>query len=184
MSTDVDIEPALELLRRCGAEAMEHPGGTLLAHLLRVRQQLAAWGARPELQLAGLCHAFYGTDGFASALLPLERRAELVAAIGAEAEGIVYFYGACERATTYREPGAYRDRFTGEDRHPTPQEQRDFAELTAANELDLALVDEEFRRKHGAGLLELYTRMRPALSPAAWQACVEVLRGEGRTATA
>jgi hypothetical protein len=38
--------------------------------------------ARPALQLAGLCHAFYGTDGFPGALLPLDRRGELAAAVG------------------------------------------------------------------------------------------------------
>lgn len=51
-------------LRELGAEDIPHPGGTLLAHLRRVRTRLASWDARPALQLAGLCHAFYGTDGF------------------------------------------------------------------------------------------------------------------------
>ncbi|MFF8844326.1 DUF6817 domain-containing protein [Streptomyces sp. NPDC015127] len=39
--------------------------------------------ARSGLQLAGLCHAYYGTDGFSTALLSLDRRAELAAVIGA-----------------------------------------------------------------------------------------------------
>ncbi|MGY5125449.1 DUF6817 domain-containing protein [Streptomyces nigrescens] len=80
---------AVALLRELGAETLDHPGGTLLAHLRRVQEQLATWGARPALQLAGLCHAFYGTDGFATPLLPLDRRTELAAVIGAEAEALV-----------------------------------------------------------------------------------------------
>ncbi|NUK39308.1 hypothetical protein HRW12_37470, partial [Streptomyces lunaelactis] len=76
---------ATALLRKFGAESLDHPGGTLLAHLQRVKDHLAAWGARPALQLAGLCHAFYGTDGFATALLPLDRRGDLASVIGAEA---------------------------------------------------------------------------------------------------
>ncbi|SDK44074.1 DUF6817 domain-containing protein [Streptomyces indicus] len=172
---DPELHSALRLLRACGAEDMDHPGGTLLAHLLRVRQRLAVWEARPALQLAGLCHAFYGTDGFAQALLPLERRPELAEAIGAEAEAIVHFYGACDRKVSYRELGTYRNRFTGRTRDATPREQRDLAELTAANELDIALADEEFRLRHGADLLELFTRMRPALSPAAWRETAKVL---------
>jgi hypothetical protein len=58
----------IQLLTDLGAARIEHPGGTLLAHLERTRSRLAAWHARPALQLAGLCHAFYGTDGFATAL--------------------------------------------------------------------------------------------------------------------
>ncbi|WP_374106350.1 DUF6817 domain-containing protein [Streptomyces sp. TRM70350] len=44
---------AVSLLRRHGAADIGHPGGTLLAHLERVQQQLATWGARPALQLRG-----------------------------------------------------------------------------------------------------------------------------------
>lgn len=105
------------LLRESGAESMPHPGGTLLTHLHRVRTRLATWDARPAPQLAGLCHAFYGTDGFAQALLPLDRRSELTAAIGEEAEAIVYFYASCDRRATYpsfADPGSpFHDRFTG-----------------------------------------------------------------------
>lgn len=114
---------ALALLRELGADRLDHPGGTLLAHLERVRAQLGAWGARPELCLAGLCHASYGTDGFATALMPVGRRAELAAVIGAEAEEIVYLYAGCDRSASYpvlaaddgTEPStvAFRDRFTG-----------------------------------------------------------------------
>ncbi|WP_338671915.1 DUF6817 domain-containing protein [Streptomyces sp. SCSIO 30461] len=60
------------LLRDHGADGIAHPGGTLPAHLRRVRERLAARGARPALRLAGLSHAFYGADGFPAALLPLD----------------------------------------------------------------------------------------------------------------
>ncbi|MCX4721803.1 hypothetical protein OG818_39560 [Streptomyces virginiae] len=104
-------------LRELGAREIAHPGGTLLTHLERVEALLGSWGARPALRRAGLCHAFYGTDGFPTALLPLARRAELAAVIGDEAEEIVYAYAACDRAASYPtlacEEAAYRDRFTG-----------------------------------------------------------------------
>ncbi|MEU5097736.1 DUF6817 domain-containing protein [Streptomyces sp. NPDC020996] len=174
---------AVALLRELGAGDAAHPGGTLLVHLQRVREQLAAWGARPALQLAGLCHAFYGTDGFPVALLPLDRRAELTAVIGTEAEEIVYLYAACDRKATYPEladaGAAFHDRFTGDARVPGPRRRRDFAELTAANELDLARVDPSFREKWGAELLALFTRIRPLLSEPAWSACHAVLAPEG-----
>ncbi|MGV9451655.1 DUF6817 domain-containing protein [Streptomyces sp. NPDC003635] len=170
--------PALALLRDLGAAGITHPGGTLLAHLQRVREQLAAWGARPALQLAGLCHACYGTDGFPTALLPLERRTELTAAIGAEAEAIVHLYASCDRGATYpalTEGGAvFHDRFTGRSWTPEPQQCRDFAELSAANELDLVRVAPDLREKWGAELLALFTRFRPLLSEPAWSAWAAV----------
>ncbi|MEV7028405.1 DUF6817 domain-containing protein, partial [Kitasatospora sp. NPDC093558] len=168
------IDHAVSLLRELGAAELPHPGGTLLAHLERVRRQLADWCARPELQLAGLCHAAYGTDGFPAALLPLDRRADLAAVIGPEAERIVHRYASCDRRATY--PGlsgpdaAFHDRFTGSVFTPDRSALRDFAELTAANELDIARIDPAFRDRSGADLLALFTRLRPLLSPAAWAA--------------
>ncbi|AXE90295.1 hypothetical protein C1703_35230 [Streptomyces sp. Go-475] len=41
---------------------------------------------------------------------------------------------------------------------------RDFAELSAANELDLARIEPAFRAKWGSELLALFTRFRPLLS--------------------
>ncbi|MEU8842351.1 DUF6817 domain-containing protein [Streptomyces roseus] len=192
---------ALALLRELGAGDLDHPGGTLLAHLERVHARLAAWGARPALRLAGLCHACYGTDGFATALLPLARRGELAAVIGAEAEEIVYFYACCDRAASYPtlaadDPAvdgpagagaadddevvssvapAFRDRFTGRLHSPGRQSRRDFAELSAANELDLAAIDPAFRAARGPGLRALFTRLRGLLSEPARRDCRAVL---------
>ncbi|MFD0265152.1 DUF6817 domain-containing protein [Streptomyces sp. NPDC127106] len=170
---------ALALLRELGAERIPHPGGTLLAHLTRVEALLASWGARPELRLAGLCHAFYGTDGFATALLPVGRRAELAAVIGGGAEEIAYLYAGCDRSASYAslaaaEP-AFRDRFTGRVHLPDLQARRDFAELTAANELDLARADPAFRAAHGPGLRALFVRWQELLSGPALRECRAVL---------
>ncbi|MEW1925776.1 DUF6817 domain-containing protein [Streptomyces sp. NPDC088360] len=182
---------ARQLLLDLGAETLDHPGGTLLAHLERVHRQLAHWNARPALRLAGLCHALYGTDGFAPALLPLDRRAQATAALGPEAESLVYFYASCDRRASYptltgRSP-RFRDRFTGRAFVPSRRRLEDFAELTAANELDIARVDSDFRARSGADLLRLLTRLRPLLSPAARQDCETVLggaAGQSRTAPA
>ncbi|MFJ9729019.1 DUF6817 domain-containing protein [Streptomyces sp. NPDC101209] len=166
---------AVTLLRDLGADRLPHPGGTLLAHLDRVRERLAGWGARPALRLAGLCHAAYGTDGFPTALLSLDRRPDLAAVIGPEAEGIVYLYASCDRAAGYPDlatPGSpFTDRFTGRTLDPPARLRQDFAELTAANELDLAHRDRDFRARWGPELLGLFTRFRPLLSDPAWQDC-------------
>ncbi|MFJ4781855.1 DUF6817 domain-containing protein [Streptomyces sp. NPDC088794] len=174
-ATSASADQAVALLRELGAADIPHPGGTLLAHLQRVQGRLAEWGARPDLQLAGLCHAFYGTDGFPTALLPVDRRAELALVIGAEAEAIVYRYAACDRKATYprlvEADGPFHDRFTGRSHLPELQLRRDFAELSAANELDIARIDPAFREQWGAELLALFTRFRPLLSQPAWSAC-------------
>jgi uncharacterized protein DUF6817 len=176
---------ARRLLRELGAEELDHPGGTLLAHLDRVRHRLARWSARPALQLAGLCHAFYGTDGFAPVLLLPHQRAPLQDVIGAEAESLVYLYASCDRQATYAtitdDAMRFHDRFTSFTRTPTLQEKKDFAEITAANELDIAHVDSAFREGWGDNLLDLFTRLRPLLSTAAWQDCESVLGGAPRT---
>lgn len=173
------IDRAVALLRESGAESIAHPGGTLLTHLQRVQVRLATWKARPALQLAGLCHAFYGTDGFPTALLPLDRRKDLAAVIGAEAEAIVHLYASCDRKATYpilnQTDAAFYDRFTGRSRNPGPQLRMDFAELSAANELDLAHVDSAFRDMWRHELLALFTRLQNLLSADAWLECRAVL---------
>lgn len=157
-----------------GAAQIAHPGGTLLAHLQRVGTLLGQWGARPPLRLTGLCHAWYGTDGFPAMLGDLAFRHELATIIGAGPEQLVYFYASCDRRFSYphlAQPGGlFRDRFTGAVACPPSATRRDFAELTAANELDIAGVNPRSRARYGAELLELFTAWKGLLSIPAWQA--------------
>jgi hypothetical protein len=159
------------LLRETGTAEIPHPGGTLLAHLRRVRELLAEWGASTPVQLAGLCHAAYGTDGFAVGLLDLGERARLVAAIGADAESLVHLYGSCDRSAVYprldRPEPAFTDRFTGASWVPEQWLVRGFVEITAANELDVVLHNAELAAEHGPALRRLMGRARRHLSPAA-----------------
>ncbi|WDV50200.1 hypothetical protein PV963_07390 [Streptomyces coeruleorubidus] len=159
---------------------MPHPGGTLLEHLRRVQRLLVDWGANPAVQSAGLCHAAYGTDGFAPSLLPLTERATLVALIGEEAEALVYLYASCDRATVYpRIDGttevAFRDRFTSREHRPPPDDLRAFLEITAANELDVLTHNRELARQHGPELCGFLKRAGSLLSPAAQDAVARQL---------
>jgi hypothetical protein len=167
-------------LRDRGAGQTPHPGGTLLGHLGRVQRLLAEWGADSVIQTAGLCHATYGTDGFAPALLPLTDRTTLVALIGEQAEALVYLYASCDRATVYpRIDGtaavAFLDRFTGREHTPPPDELRAFLEITAANELDVLTHNAELARQHGPWLYGFLTRAGSLLSPAARDAVAQQL---------
>lgn len=138
--------PALAFLHDLGADQVEHPGGNLLKHLQRVRDLVQGWGGSTRACLAALCHATYGTDGFPHPLLPLDKRACLRAAIGDDAERLVYLYNACDRAKTYphisETPLPLIDRFTGEVVNLAGSDLSDFALLTIANELDVARTAE------------------------------------------
>lgn len=149
-----------EFLAARGASDLDHPGGTLLAHLRRTRDTLAGWDARPALRLAGLAHAAYGTDGFPHGLVDLAERSMLAELVGEEAEAIVYAYGSLDRGFSYRRLPLLRDRFTGEVAEAAPALVCDIVELTVANELDVLAHNEDLRAEHGESLRNLFTAWR------------------------
>ncbi|MEV6851710.1 DUF6817 domain-containing protein [Actinoplanes sp. NPDC051411] len=151
-----------------GADAIEHPGGTLFAHLLRVRERLGSLGAPAFVQLAGLTHAAYGTDGFDRVLISWTRRDLLRAVIGEEAEELVYLYGACDRDRTWPELVTARtvaDRFTGRELMLEPGLAVPFVELTIVNELDVMDHNPAILSRHGEYFRELFARWEPLISP-------------------
>jgi hypothetical protein len=167
-------------LRDRGAADIPHPGGTLLEHLGRVDRLLAAWGADPTVQVAGLCHATYGTDGFDRSLLPTAERATLLDLIGERAESLVYLYASCDRNAVYpRIQGTpavlFRDRFTGAQHTPAELDLRAFLEITAANELDVLAHNEDLAVRYGPALQRLFARAGDLLSAAARDACARQL---------
>jgi hypothetical protein len=141
-----------------GAQSIEHPGGTLLAHLRRTRERLAAWGGDERGQLGALIHAAYGTDGFSTPLLSLSRRGELRRLVGEEAEDDVYLYCCCSRAETYRDlaRGILRvvDRFSSTSREVSADQARRFVQLTTANELDVFEWSPSLRTAHAPWLVQ------------------------------
>jgi hypothetical protein len=164
-----------EFLLARGAASIEHPGGMLLDHLRRTSEQLRDWGADEDLQAVGLAHATYGTDGLDAGLLdpadPADR-AELVSIVGPDVEAQVHLYASCDRRATYprladRPDVLFADRFTGQSRPLPADDLRRFAELTAANELDVAAHAPGFTSAYGAWLAGLLQTLGPLLSPAA-----------------
>jgi hypothetical protein len=140
-------EAALAFLGRHDAAGTPHLFGDLLTHLLGTEALVRRWGGSERLALAALGHATYGTDGFEPYLLPVSERAQLAVAIGDRAEALVYFYASCDRDAFYpqlvdeaRAVGdlTFRDRFTGDERRPEPEQVTLFVDLTYANEGELA----------------------------------------------
>ncbi|MER6304470.1 DUF6817 domain-containing protein [Streptomyces sp. NPDC001657] len=168
-----DIE---DFLRARGADRMPHPGGTLLQHLRRVAHLLGEWGADPTVQVAGLCHAAYGTDGFAATLLDVTERPVLAQLIGERAEALVHLYASCDRQVVYPRLGSerpirFRNRYTGQEHTPPEPDVRAFLEITAANELDVVMHHTDLAQRYGPSLHRLFARSYDLLSAAARDAC-------------
>jgi hypothetical protein len=155
-------------LRARGADEIEHAGGSLYAHLHRVRDRLAGHGAVEDVQLAALTHAAYGTDGFPQSLLDVADRASLRALIGERAELLVYRYGGCDRGRTWRSLPAARIIWSRFDEHgaaPTPEELRAFVDLSIVNELDVYEQSAEIAAKAGDYFRSLFPTWTPLASP-------------------
>jgi hypothetical protein len=162
----------VDLLLTWGAAEIDHPGGTLLDHLVRVSERLASWGCAPEVVLAGLAHAAYSTDGYDTALLPLEERDLLRGCVGEAAEELVYRFAATDRRPFYRQLDqslvVWTDRWDGTSVTLDPPDVRPLVDLTVANELDVVDHAPEVREEYGEALRKLFVRARTAMSEAAW----------------
>jgi hypothetical protein len=164
----VAVDEVLALLRERGADTIEHPGGTLYAHLGRVRDRLAAHGAPEDVSLAGLAHAVYGTDGFDMALLDLSERPTMRTLVGDPAELLIYRYGACDRRLTWRtlaDTAQVHDRFTGWTTTLGPEDLRGFADLSIVNELDVVEHSAEIAAKYCDYFRTLFEAWAPIASP-------------------
>jgi hypothetical protein len=155
-------------LRQRGAETIDHPGGTLYAHLSRVHDRLGRLGQGADVQLAGLAHAAYGTDGFDLVLLDPADRTTLRDIVGESAERLVHLYGACDRGRTWRrlpETGEVWNRFTHEVESPGPALLQPFADLSIVNELDVVEQDPAVGEKFGDYFRSLFTSWDQIASP-------------------
>jgi hypothetical protein len=162
------MDEVLALLRERGAETIEHPGGTLYAHLRRVHDRLAKHGAPEDVRLAGLAHAVYSTDGFDVALLDLAERPTMRALVGDPAELLIYRYGACDRGRTWRslvDTAAVWDRFTGAVWLLDTDDLRGFADLSIVNELDVVEHSRKIAAKYGDYFRTLFEAWTPIASP-------------------
>jgi len=166
--TEVDLDAILAMLRERGAESIEHPGGTLYAHLIRVFERLAGHGASPELQYAGLAHAVYGTDGLDVVLLDRRDREPLRALVGPEAEALIYRYGGCDRSRSWAGLAQTKQvwsRFDGGVETLAPAELRAFVDLSIVNELDVVEQSSAIAEKYRDYFRSLFDTWRLLASP-------------------
>jgi hypothetical protein len=167
-------------LRERGAETIEHPGGTLYTHLVRVFERLAVHRLRPEVQCAGLVHAFYGTDGFDVFLQDRADRDPLRRLVGPETELLVYRYAGCDRSRSW--PGLAEtrqvwSRFDGTVETLNDGELRDFVDLCVVNELDVVEQSPAIAEKYGGYFRKLFVGWRSVASPPVMADADAVLTG-------
>jgi len=156
-------------LTELGAGNFDHIDGTLMQHLVGTRDVLASWGASTQLQDAGLFHAAYSTAGFGNHLVALDQRQQIADIIGKGAEKIVYEYCACDREVLYprlatSDNPQFSNRFTGEEYFLAPDLFKNFCELTVSNEIEIAIGNPRFLKKHGAARHVIYKNMSTFLS--------------------
>ena len=168
-----------ENLAKLDAGEFQHLDGSLIDHLKGTQNILARWGASIELQDAGLYHAAYGTVGFSQHLVSTDQREKIASIIGIAAEEVVYQYCASDRETFFSRIGqdsnpVFPNRFTGESYSLSENMLRNFCELTAANEIEIAIDNPDFLGQYGAELNELFIRMSPYLSSVAKQDTTKV----------
>ncbi len=99
---------AVEFLRRAGADRLAHAHGRMLwQHLIGTREILRRWLQPAWLQDAGALHSIYATDVYQEQLVPLSRRDEVRAAVGARAERLAYLFCALSRQHFFELVGAH-----------------------------------------------------------------------------
>jgi len=99
MSIEVESNPLpdpkyremVQFLTDLGTESIGHSGDKkYLAHLVSVFNDVRSWGGSQYLARSGMFHSIYGTQLFQGFTLPVERRDELKALIGEDAEWIAF----------------------------------------------------------------------------------------------
>ena len=72
-----------QFVEAIGTGNIIHNSGDLFGdHLRSVQRVLKEWGENEELQLAGLFHSIYGTEGFQDFQLSFDRRDDIKKLIG------------------------------------------------------------------------------------------------------
>jgi hypothetical protein len=98
----------VDTLRRAfalaGAADVRHVAGAFDEHLADVSRVLASWDVPEHVALAGYGHTLYGSELFPYALGSFSRaaRAEVRAAVGRDAEELMFLYGTCSQKRWYR----------------------------------------------------------------------------------
>lgn len=136
---DKDYKHLTGFLLAIGVNEIPHTHKSYLAHLVAVFHMLADQGCAEDVCRAGMFHSIYGTERFQGFTLPLDRRDEVRALIGARAEHLAYVNCAMDRASfdqavaSQDEPHRIVDRIAGAE---ITLSRRDFDDLCRIHLVD------------------------------------------------
>ena len=183
---DRDFKRLTDFLVGMGVGQVAHTHKSYLAHLIAVHHYLEAQGCPQEVCRAGMFHSVYGTERFQGFTLPLERRPEVRALIGARAERLAYLNCAVDRASLDHaleaDAGPYpiRDRISGAE---VPLSREDFDDLCRVHLYDW--LEQVPRSRYGWGYRRAaYRAMAERLGAPALRAYDRVFAGEAAAAPA
>lgn len=176
----IAMDDIFQKLSELGAGDFDHIDGNLIDHLQGTQKLLKEWSASTTLEVAGLYHAAYGTAGFDEVLVSVEQRDKISQIIGSATEDIVYLYCACDRDYFWPQIGVvavpeFKNRFTGQSFQLSPQQLRDFCELTVANEIEIAIDNPSFIDEYGRSLYSIFKNMRNYISEPAYTSVEQML---------
>jgi hypothetical protein len=90
-----------EVLRHFGTDDIDHFGRPLTEHLMETSRWLEKWGNPTAISLAGAFHSIYGTEEFKRKTVPLDKRNDVRALIGDEAEVLAYLFCVADRHSLF-----------------------------------------------------------------------------------
>ena len=130
----------IDALCAWGTDETSHSGRALLDHLVGTADRLRAWRNPEPVCLAGLFHSVYGTQSFTIQSVPMERRDQIVALIGEEAEALAWLFCVCRRRGLWGAPPGealvLQQHATGEAIPVSARQAGQLLEIEVANLLD------------------------------------------------
>ena len=111
-----DLQTLTDYLVDFGAKDVPHTEKTYFAHAMSVYADIKKWQVDDAVCRAALFHSIYGTEGFTTLTLEIERRDELRELIGDRAEKLAYANCAMDRESFYKLVHEVRDRYQIPDR--------------------------------------------------------------------
>ena len=155
-------------ISQAGGNLIDHPGGTLAAHLGRIAAMLQSWDLERSVVDAGHLHAAYGTEGFGIAIGNSVGQVELIDLVGEEAEELISLYCRCDRNASYSSWVSDKpyvvDRENGNIVSINDVQRKALINITVANETDVLAHDPDLMKQHGKSLAALFGGWRKYLS--------------------
>lgn len=163
------LDTHVAYLTAAGTGDSAHSTDSLLNHLIATQSIVKDWGCRQALCDAALFHSVYGTDTYLDQTLALDRRSEVAALIGPEAEHLVFLFCTKDRPSYLEAVDALPsvvpmvNRLEGGTMRLAPSDLLDIVQIEAANALEQwGRIKPENKRRAAPMLRCIFPHVRSA----------------------